>query len=263
MTAFRHLAKAEKSAINNFNYYYSLSFSSLCNDDFENAKSYIDTALNIAIESKVLANISNAYLHRSACYPEGMDMEVRLSDLNKALEIYTSENKPKQQAMTFSAMGKLYMEQEELRKAESFLRKGLELSNKVKDRTNIYKTYQSLEGLHYKKNDLDEAYKYRRLHDAIFHEMYGNRNLKRIFSIEKEMSEELIKGEFVKQEREQKIKTLELSKANQQKTFLISILSLVLLFFSILWYRYRKYQKRQKEHLKDKMEKKIAQFEIQ
>ncbi len=246
-----------------FGYYNVLSHYYHCKGDFINAKKSINKAIQLSIAEKNEENYALSLSNKVQFYEEKDSLNERIKMLTEAIRINRRYNDKQQIGSNVSSLGNLLVLNNQIERGIDSMKYGIHLLQEVQDYPKLLEEMELLQKICVEHQYYEKA---ALLIDYIKNtrtKIYGIDQLKEIYRIEQEASNELFRSQLRGLEKDQELNELKISKQNLIKNFLILLVIVILLFSFLLFRRIKLNQIRKNELVKEKYERELANQEIQ
>jgi serine phosphatase RsbU (regulator of sigma subunit)/tetratricopeptide (TPR) repeat protein len=206
-----------------------------------------EKCIDIDTKLKDTVGLGDDYNNIALPYIDMGEYDIALDYLEKALEIRLYINDPRKIAVTYSNFGEVFFKQEDYDKAREYLKLAVDFGKSANERESLKFTYNLLQRNEEKAGDSASAYRYYKLYIQ-YRDSIDNSELAR-----KQTSLEL-NYQFNKEKEVARLKQEQ--KDRQYKIGIIAVSAglLLILFFSILFFRKWKQTQAQQRIIKEKNE---------
>jgi tetratricopeptide (TPR) repeat protein/DNA-binding CsgD family transcriptional regulator len=212
------------------------------------AEEYYALALNEFEKGKNIAYLPSTYCRLGELAKDKNEKEVSLNYFKKALSLSESSENKQAQVTALVALGKWYLTfGEDMLQAENYFNKARIIAVPLSDKTFEIKTIEALIELKKEQSDFEEV---TRLQNQVI-------NIKdSFFSFEREQIVKSLEVQFDVSEKNRKLELISAEKEVSKLTnyLLITLLGLLLIVFTILYFFLKRINKRDKQLLKTKEE---------
>jgi len=212
--------------------------------DYDTALQHTQEAIKLLIKQGAEQALSRAYLQQAQVYKLLDDRENRVNSLNLGLEAAERSNIPYQLRAAWHAFGQFYFDVREYTKAETFVKRSLDIATDLSLETHIFEDQKLLAEIYHLLEQDDKAFKHLRLAFEIEQKLNTDQHIKETEKHKRDINllEEQIKVTKLQQQQAMQSEMLVAERAQNDRNIIVFLsIAAALALISFLLLQRRKW----------------------